>query len=174
MINVEKHPDYPPEAAHYATYNYWRLQARVNGFASVDQAIRELYARHQSQRKVGTLLGVSENAIHRHLVRMNVPIRHKGGPTYGRPEVSLEYQGETLTIKEWSQRTGISVQTLHSRRFHWRNVGRILTTPVKRCGRNVCQPKENRKKGTRAGRSNAPIARAAISGATTRRAAAGR
>ena len=45
--------------------------------------------------------------------------------------VRLTYNNESLTIKEWSDRTGICTETLNNRfrKLHW-SIERTLTTPV--------------------------------------------
>lgn len=49
----------------------------------------------------------------------------------------ITYEGETLTIPEWSQRTGIAYNVLHSRLGSNWTPERILTEPVKGSGQTI-------------------------------------
>lgn len=129
-----------PEAAAYQTYHYWLMQARKQGFTSVDHAICDLYRQHQSGAIVGRLLGVTGHTICRHLRRLGQPLQPRGGRRQTQL-IRLSYQGETMTMREWSQRTGLPIQTLHTRRWKGWTVEQILTTPCIKRGYQRCRKK---------------------------------
>ena len=83
-----------------------------------------------------TDLSLREDPERRRLYR-TVDLPRSGSPSHHRPPAArphsrgdvLTWNGETLTFFEWSQRTGIRVETLlHRCRKGW-SVEQVLTTP---------------------------------------------
>ena len=55
--------------------------------------------------------------------------RKWGTQTHNRPLITWDYKGETHTIAEWSEITGIDGKVLRSRKHDGWDMERILTTP---------------------------------------------
>lgn len=49
-----------------------------------------------------------------------------------RANVLIEFKGETLTLTQWSVRTGINLHTLHKRFVSEWTIEEALTTPIKK------------------------------------------
>ena len=67
------------EATYYHHYIEWLKYAQELGYVSVDIALPLLYAKYQSSRRLGQIFNVHSRTILRHLKRLNVPIRSRGG-----------------------------------------------------------------------------------------------
>jgi hypothetical protein len=58
-------------------------------------------------------------------------VTHKANNRNRRNNRLLTHDGLTLTVIEWSERTGIAEMTLHARLFKGWDVARALTAPVR-------------------------------------------
>ncbi|EEE35719.1 conserved hypothetical protein [Rhodobacteraceae bacterium KLH11] len=69
-----------------------------------------------------------------------------------KPQRTITYKGETLTIDEWSVATGIPATTIKGRIANGWNIQRVLTQPIQIHTSRIDEqgrPKPRRKRGTR-------------------------
>ena len=112
-----------------------------------NEVIRELLATYSTQG-VAEIINVSHHTLRRHCERVGIPLQlYKQNP--GRKKVEsvainrrsrlLEVGGVSLTVAEWSRKTGVPSSTIRMRvdRFGWdheRAVTQATCLPYKRSG----------------------------------------
>jgi len=111
----------------------WQVAAERLGYASPQDAVRQLYRYHRSTAKVGILMGFSATTAWKWLRNMGEPLLPRGGAhnhVGARIKYRLTFRGQTLSLSKWERETGISQKTLRQRLLAGWSVERILTTPL--------------------------------------------
>ena len=125
----------------------WLLNLAAEMQRPANDVIRELLETYSTQG-AANILNVSHHTLRRHCERVGIPLqRYKHSP--GRKPVEsvainrrsrlLEVGGVSLTVAQWSRKTGIPSSTIRMRvdRFGWdheRAVTQAIGLPYKRSG----------------------------------------
>lgn len=127
---------YPPDnPKHFKDYQYMLDHAIQNEYTSVNEAIWKLYLTHQSTRKVGKLMGVTELTISRHLRRMGMTMRSRGGANnltgnnQSRHRTS-KYYLEGVPLSQWCRENNRNYFTMKYRIERGWSEEQVINEPV--------------------------------------------
>jgi hypothetical protein len=107
------------DTIHFRTF---QARAQEMGFPSLHAAIVTLYQQQHSLAQIGQRLGCAGNTVRQYLRRWDIPRRPRGGKRQNWQWL-VRYQGQTSTIRELSQRLGLSPQHTHWKLRHNRLPG---------------------------------------------------
>lgn len=84
----------------------FNARARDLNYADFEQAICGLYAQGLGILPIAETLGMTDKTVLRHLKRLQVPRRSRGGWSKTRPQLIISYQGRDWTTSQLAREMG--------------------------------------------------------------------